>query len=237
MTTAKQKDLALWGQYKKTGQPGDRDKLLAHLEPLVQRQAAKWAGNVPKNTLVTQARLLTAKGIDSYDPNKGTALSTHVVNSMAPLSRTVYTYQNTARIPEHITLKLNAYHTAKDHLVTTLGRDPNAEELHQELGWDVNELNRMENYARKDLVESVGGLDDKFHTGNGTTEDDILATLYFSLTPDEKELFEYTTGYNGKPVLDNTKLQEKLGISQAQLSYRKTLLKNKIAQLQTGFRR
>jgi DNA-directed RNA polymerase specialized sigma subunit len=116
-----------------------------------------------------------------------------------------------------------------------LGRDPNAEELHQELGWDVNELNRMENYARKDLVESVGGLDDKFHTGNGTTEDDILATLYFSLMPDEKQLFEYTTGYNGKPVMDNTQLQEKLGISQAQLSYRKTLLKNKIKKLQSGF--
>jgi DNA-directed RNA polymerase specialized sigma subunit len=232
----KQKDMELWETYKATQLPVDRDAVLKHMDPLVQRQVKKWAGNVPKATLTAQARLLAAKGLDTYDPAKGTALSTHVVNSMAPLSRTVYTYQNTARIPENITLKLNAFTAAKDHLVTSLGRDPNLEELHQELGWSVNELNRLENYVRKDLVESVGGLNADFHSSNGTTEDDALAAIYFSLTPAEKNLFEYTTGYNGKPVLDNTGLIKQLGLSQAQVSYQKSLLKDKIKRFRQGAR-
>jgi DNA-directed RNA polymerase specialized sigma subunit len=231
MNTQKQRDLELWEKYKASKSPMDRDALLKHLEPLIHRQVNKWAGPVPRNTLLTQAKLLAAKSLDTYDPSKGTALSTHVVNGMNPISRTVYTYQNTARMPENITLKQNTYNAAKDHLVTTLGRDPSVDELHGTLGWNVNELNRMETYTRKDMVESVGGLNDTFYSGNASIEDDILASVFFSLTPDEKQLFEHTTGYNGKPVLNNDQLIKKLGISQAQLSYRKTLLTNKLQKL------
>jgi len=231
MLNTKQTDIKLWEKYKESGSPSDRDALIKHLDPLLRKQVAKWAGNVPQNTLMTQAKLLTAKALDTYDPDRGTALSTHIVNSLAPLSRTVYTYQNVARIPENITLKLNAYNAAKDHLITTLGRDPDTDELHQELGWNANELNRMSSYVRKDLVESVGGLNDNFYGNTASSEDDTLASLYFSLSPQEKKIFEYTTGYNGKPELSNTEIMEKLGLSQAQLSYQKTLLKNKIDKM------
>lgn len=234
MDITKLKDMQLWEKYKQTKSPMDRDALLKHMQPLIQKQVSKWTGNVPSNVLMTQATLLVAKGLDSYNPDKGAALSTHVVNCMAPISRTVYTYQNTARIPENITLRLNSYNTAKDHLVTSLGRDPNVAELHQELGWGVNELNRMDNYVRKDLVESVGGLNESFYGDNESIEDDLLASLYFSLTPNEKNLFECITGYNGKPKLDNPGIMKKLGLSQAQLSYQKTLLTNKIAKLRDG---
>lgn len=233
MDITKQKDRLLWNKYQASKSPFDRDQLLKHLEPLIQKQVNKWSGNIPQNTLLTQARMLAAKALDSYDPDRGTALSTHVVNHLAPLSRTVYTYQNVGRIPENITLRLSSFNAAKDHLTTTLGRDPTTDELHQELGWDVNELNRVQNYVRKDLVESVGGLNDAFYGGNTSTEDDILASLFFSLTPQEKTLFEHTTGYNGKPILSNPELVKVTGLSQAQLSYQKTLLKNKIKQLQT----
>jgi DNA-directed RNA polymerase specialized sigma subunit len=231
MLNTKQTDLKLWEKYKESGSPADRDALIKHLDPLLRKQVAKWAGNVPQNTLMTQAKLLAAKALDTYNPDRGAALSTHVVNGLAPLSRTVYTYQNVARIPENITLKLNSYNAAKDHLITTLGRDPNTDELHQELGWNANELSRMDKYVRKDLVESVGGLNDNFYGSNASDEDDILASLYFSLTPQEKKIFEYTTGYSGKAILSNSEIMEKLGLSQAQLSYQKALLKDKIEKM------
>lgn len=231
MQVMKTTDMLLWEKYKASKSPMDKDKLIKQLNPLIQKQVNKWAGNVPRNALETEAILLASKGIDSYDPAKGAALSTHIMNSMAPLSRTVYTYQNTARIPENITLKLNTYNTAKDFLVTSLGRDPSADELHQELGWGVNEMNRFENYVRRDLVESVGGLNEKFYGGTGSAEEDTLASIYFSLMPVEKKMFEYNTGYNGSPILSNPEIMEKLNLTQAQYSYQKNLLAKKLDKL------
>jgi len=224
-------DIILWEKYKASKSPMDKDQLIKQLNPLIQKQVNKWAGNVPRNALETEAVMLASKGIDTYDPSKGAALSTHIMNAMAPLSRTVYTYQNTARIPENITLKLNTYNTAKDYLVTSLGRDPSTDELHQELGWGVNEMNRFENYVRSDLVESVGGLNEKFYGGTGSTEEDTLAAIYFTLMPNEKKLFEYNTGYNGTPILGNTEIMKKLNLSQAQYSYQKNLLMKKLEKL------
>jgi len=232
LSVIKSKDMQLWDTYNVSKSPTDKDILLKHLDPLIQKQVNKWAGSVPRNALETEAKMLAAKGLDNFNPSKGAGLATHVVNSMAPLSRLVYTNQNTARIPENVMLKLNSYNSAKDHLVTTLGRDPNTDELHQELGWNVNELNRMHNYVRKDLVESVGGLNDAFYDGSGGAEEDLLAAIYCSLLPLEKRLFEHTTGYNGKKLMTSPEIMDELSLSQAQLSYQKSLLTQKINKIQ-----
>ena len=56
----------------------------------------------------------------------------------------------------------------------------------------------------------------------------LLSGIYMELSPDEKRLCEYTTGYNGAAVLSNADLQKRLGITLSQLSYRKNLLRKKI---------
>ena len=49
--------------------------------------------------------------------------------------------------------------------------------------------------------------------------------------PEEKVLFEYTTGFNGKPKLSNPEIMRKMNLTQAQLSYKKTLLTRKLKRL------
>jgi DNA-directed RNA polymerase specialized sigma subunit len=230
-TSFKDEDLRLWKQYKQSKSPADRATLLKRLDPVIQSQVNKWAGPVPREVLLNEAKLLAIKGIDSYDENKGTALTTHVINAIQPISRLVYSHQNAARLPENLTLKLNSYLQAKDHLTTVNGYSPTLDEMHQELGWHKGELRRIDQYQRKDLVESVGGLNDDFF-GNDTDEgEDVLSVIYFDLTPTEKKLFEYTTGYGGKPKLSNPTIMGELNWTQAQLSYQKTLLTNKIKSM------
>ncbi len=232
----KKKDIELWNNYKTFKRPEDRAALLKQFDPVIKSQVNKWAGPVPKNVLTNEAKLLALKAFDSYDPKRGAALSSHLVNNLAPISRVVYTHQNTARLPENITLRLRAYTHAKDHLTTLYGRDPTVDELHQELGWSVNELNRIENYNAKDLVESVGGLNDSFYSNEEDDDADLLSSIYFDLTPMEKQLFEYTTGFNGKPKLSNPEIMKKMGLTQSQLSYQKTLLTQKIDRMTMGRR-
>lgn len=230
----KTRDLKLWNTYKSYKRPEDRAALLRQFDPVIHNQVNKWAGPVPRNVLVNEAKLLALKAFDTYDPNKGTALASHVTNNLAPISRIVYTHQNTARLPENITLKVRAYTQAVDHLTTMYGREPTVDELHQELGWPVNEINRIQTYMTKDLVESVGGLNDNFYSDDEDADADMLAAVYFDLTPTEKQLFEYTTGHNGKPKLSNPEIMRRLGLTQAQLSYQKSLLTKKIKRLLDG---
>ena len=224
-------DLQAWQQYKQTGTKKDKYTVLKRMEPLINKQVRTWSGPVPDQVLRNKARVLAAKALDTYDPNKGTALATHVVNNLAPISRVVYTHQNTSRLPENITLRLRAYLEAKDNLEAVLGREPTVDELHQELGWTAAEIQRLETYRSTDLIESVGGVSGDFYSDKDDTEEDMLVAIYTDLAPQEKLLLEHTTGYGGKKILSNPELCKKFNITQAQLSYRKTLLTNKINAL------
>lgn len=229
-------DLELWQQYKLTKASADRAALLKQLDNLIQNQVNKWAGPVPREVLLNEARTLAIKAFDSYDTSKGVLLSTHVTNNLAPLSRIVYTHQNTIRVPENIVMKINSYINAKDHLVTLYGRDPTTDELHQHTGFTAKDIAKFEQALTHNLVESAGQVSGDFYTTHDDIDTDLLDAVYFDLAADEKVLFEALTGYNHKPKLTTKQILDKLNINQAKLSYRKTLLNNKIHRLLNGFR-
>lgn len=228
----KDADIEAWETYKRSPTPMNRTNLLKRFDGLIQGQVNKWAGPVSRDVLLAEAKLLAVKAFDSYNPNSGAALSTYITNQLLPLSRTVYTYQNAARMPENITQKVRTFNTANDNLKLTLGREPTTDELHNELGWMASEITRVRDYNHRDLVESGKNVSGDFYAKNRDDEDDlILGSIYFELTPDEKRLFEHTTGYNGAKKLSNPDLCKKLGLSQPQLSYRKDQLRKRIEQL------
>ena len=226
--SVKEQDIELWKSYKSSRSTQDRNELLGRFKGVIESQVNKWAGPVPREVLSTEAKILAIKAFDSYQEGMGTALSTHVVNNLAPISRTVYTYQNTARLPENLTLKMHSFNAANEHLGSSLGRAPTTDELRDELGWNSSEINRIKNYSRRDLVESTGVPGDGFFSSSQDSEDSLLAAMYYDFLPQEKTLFEMITGYNGAPKLANPEICRRLGITQSQLSYQKTQLKNKI---------
>jgi len=236
MSIDKDLDIQQWKIYRDTKSLTERDKLYTRMKPLVMKQVHKWSGPIPQDVLHNSAKALAFKAFDTYNPNKGAALSTHVTNSLAPLSRVVYTHQNTARLPENLTLKVHSYNAAKEHLTTVNGYEPTTGQLHEQLGWAKKELDRLETYMRRDLVESEGGLSDSFYGQADDTDSDLLAAMHMDLMPDEKIFFEALTGYGDKPKLSNANIMKKLNINQAQLSYKKNLLTKKIQSFMQGRR-
>jgi len=232
--TFKDDDFTLWQTYQKSKSPQDKQFLLNRMDPLIQSQISKFKGVVPDEVLTNQAKVLASKALDTYNPDKGTALGTHVVNNIAPISRTIYTHQNTARLPENLTLKMRSYQNAEEELTSRLGREPTTDELQDELGWTGTEINRIKQYNRKDLVESAGEVSGDFFHSDDVDEDSELAAIFYSLTPNEKGLFEDLTGYNGARKLSTPEILEKHGLTQAQLSYKKTLLTRKIDNIRQG---
>ncbi len=228
-------DIDLWKQYKKSHSNVDRDALLKRFDSLIQTQVNKWAGPVPRQVLLTEAKLLAIKAFDTYKEGQGAALGTHVVNNLQPLSRVVYTYQNSMRLPENATLKMHAYNTANENLKAFYGRAPTTDELHSELGWTTKEISRIRDYAHNNLMESGPEVSGDFFSKRDDDSDVILAGIYAELLPDEKTLFEFTTGYNNRPRLSNPEIMKRLHITQSQLSYRKKLLTDKIKSIEKRY--
>lgn len=219
MTTVKATDLELWKQWKKTKSPNDLQKLLDQMTPILLREVNKWAPAMSRSFLEAEAKRLAVEAFNSYDPNAGTALSTYVASRLPKLSRIVYSTQNTARLSETKNLLFHAYSSAVNDLRGQHGREPTNDEIADSLGWSMKKLDKFQRQTqRKEFVESED------HPEEETEEDNLVDFIYHDLTPLQKSIFEYSTGYLGKPKLSGAEIMKRLSITQGQLSYQKNMI-------------
>jgi DNA-directed RNA polymerase specialized sigma subunit len=228
--TRQEKDLELWKEWRKTRDPATLSKLLDRLHPLIIRETGKWQASVPQAALEAKARMLTVEALESYNPNMGAAIGTHVTSRLRKLSRSVYPYQNVARLPENKQLLFNTFQVAQNNLLDQHGREPTTEELADELRWTPKRVADFQrSFGRRELVESEGAFIEDDHQ-----ESQLVDFYYHGLPPEDKLLFEHIVGYGGKKVLSNTELNKKFRISQGQLSYKKRKFVDDLKRIQRG---
>lgn len=229
--STKEKDIELWRAYKVSPGPMTLRPLLKQLDPVIQSETNKWVGAIARPVLEAKAKALALEAIDSYNPNAGAALASHVTNRLMKLSRTVYSHQDAVRTPEHKKLKVMALNRAETDLMSVNGREPTNEELQQHLKWSPKMLSEIQSATAPELVESAdvgGGL---FETTSAWAPDHpegIVNMVYYDLDPIDKLIFEHSTGYSGKPRLSNTELCKKTNLTVGQLSYRKTQIRQQL---------
>lgn len=229
MNSLKATDIELWRQWKKTRAPGDLQKLLTQMNPILLREVNKWAPSMSRSYLEAEAKRLAVEAFESYNPNQGTALSTYVASRLPKLSRVVYATQNTARLSETKNLLFHTYHTATNELKDRHGREPTNDELADHLGWAPKKLEQFQRQSqRKEFVESED------HPDVDDAEDHLVDYIYHDLTPLQKSIFEYSTGYLGKPKLSGSEMMKKLNLTQGQLSYQKTLIVQAVNRAKAG---
>lgn len=226
VTSRQSQDIDAWHAWKKNPTDTHASALLSHVSPLIHREANKWAGTMARPLLESEGKRLAMEAFHSYDPNKGAALGTHVVNQLQRMSRLSYANQNVARLPENKMLLYHSYNVAHSDLADAHGRAPTTDELSDHLGWPIH---RIEEYrksiGRKELLES-GGL---FETGDAglydaDKQEHVVDFIHHGLTPQHKSIFEHLTGYGGAEQLSNQEIQKKLNMTQGQYSYAKAKL-------------
>jgi DNA-directed RNA polymerase sigma subunit (sigma70/sigma32) len=172
-----------------------------------------------RSYLEAEAKRLAVEAFETYDPNQGAALSTYVASRLPKLSRITYATQNTARLSETKNLLFHTYYTANNDLRERHGREPTNEELADHLGWSPKKLEKFQRQSqRKEFIESED------HPDAEDAEDHLVDFIYHDLTPLQKSIFEYSTGYQGKEKLSGAAIMKRLNITQGQLSYQKTLI-------------
>jgi len=231
VTPRQQQDLDLWKEWKRTNSHATLQQLLNNLAPLLNREISKWDSTVPRAALESKARLLTVEALKTYDPNMGAAVGTHVASRIRKLSRSVYPYQNVARLPENQQLLYNTFQVAQNKLVDTLGRDPTHEELADELAWTPKKVTDFQKaFGRRELVESEGAS----IYGDEDETDSVVDFYYHGLNPIDQRLFEDITGYGTGVAMSNSALRRKHHLSQGQLSYRKRKFIDDLKRIQQG---
>lgn len=219
-------DVAAWRTWKASPTDGNAAALLKQVEPLVHKEVNKWSGTLARPLLETEGKRLAMQAFQSYDPSKGAALGTHVVNQLQRMSRLSYANQNVARLPENKMLLYHSYNLAHSELADSHGRAPTADEMADRLGWPIKKVEEYrKSIGRREMLES-GGL---FETGDAGLYDadvqsHVVDFVHHGLPAQHKLIFEHLTGYAGADVLSNQDIQKKLGVTQGQYSYAKAQL-------------
>ena len=149
------KDQELFDQWKKSGSKKDLGNLVNQLSGVIYQEVNRQSGTLPSAALRAEAKKWVIKGILTYDPSKGTQLSTHVTNYLQRVRRLNYKYQNAVRLPENMQLLYREWNIANQELADQLNRDPTEEELAKRLGWSRPQVVKYKNSLYSDLVESA----------------------------------------------------------------------------------
>lgn len=205
-------------EWKKTQSPSLVKPLLQDLQPTINKALTSFAGKDSRN-LGTRAKLLALDAIKTYDPSKQTRLKTHVMNSLQRLNRYRAQRANLAHIPENVIYGKQKVEQAMRHLEDRKGREPTIAELSDYLKVSPK---KIQNFYRYSPTASEGQYESEIGIESyGKRRDPIelwKEYVYKDLSPTEKKIFEWSTGYRGVKQLPKGEIARKLKIHPSKLS-------------------
>lgn len=221
---ARSKDLELWHQWKETGSKQHLGQLVDQLGPLIYHEVQRASGSLPTSALAAEAKKWTVKAVTTYDPSKGTTLSTHVMNYLPKVRRLNYKYQNAVRLPENMQLKYHEYNKALTDLTEELGRDPNPDEMSRRLGWSKPHVVKFSNSLYSDMIESQSERAAEYTQFNDRSI--LMQHLLQQLNETETFILENSDKLTVKQMCD------KLGVNVNRYNYLRRKLIQKIQGIQ-----
>ena len=170
---------AVWARYRADGAVGDRNTLIEHYLPIVDRVAAKVGPGLPRHVshedLVSHGTIGLIDAVSKFDPERGVTFAAfawpRIKGEMIDMLRRTDTVQRSLRA------MARRIETGRAAMTTSLGRFPTSEELAGELSVTVAQLHEM--MSDLALTEAPLSLD------SGT--DSPLAPPLRELVPDEQD--------------------------------------------------
>jgi len=210
-------EFQLWQNWDKQRDSNSLNALLDYMEPTIRSKVNTLrSAPVPESAIELEAKKWALKSFETYDPNRGAKLSTHTTNWLKKVNRFVYNRQNIGYIPEERIIKIKTFQNTKADLEVKLDREPSQVELADELVWSLGEVERMDKELRKDIAPTDTMVDFGYITSDPNRE--ILNYIYFELSPQEQQVYDYTIGSHGKQKMSGNDIAKKLNVSPSQIS-------------------
>lgn len=239
------KELELWKTWKDSGhKPEHLDPLIKSFAGIIQGRVNKYrTAEVPIAAVEHEVKKEFVKALKEFDPSKGTTLATYVTGNIQKSGRYVDNNKNFARVSSNVGEKLGYFNSMKSQLTEKLGYPPSAQEIHdhlivsphEKLGrLSMDKIIRYNKDQRRGLISSANDPTDLSGkmtslTGADAREEEVIRLIYPQLTNEEKSVYEYIYGVNGKPALKRGEIAKKMGwdgpkVSKVVASIRKKVL-------------
>lgn len=222
LKATQKKEIDLWHNWHTQGRKPEHLKpLYESFKPLLQRETNKWKGvEIPKSAINAEMRKQFVNAVKTYDPARGTQLSSWVTTNLQKSSRFMKTYQNYGKIPEGQISKIREFKLAKETLFNTHGFEPDTKTLADHLKWPHKRVIQLQKeLAREDLpLSGFAGGDPAEVLAPKELEAIHILQYDKRLTPDERTVYEYTFGINGRNRLQPGQIAKQTGLHPSKIS-------------------
>jgi DNA-directed RNA polymerase specialized sigma subunit len=156
------KEIQLWHSWNESGKKQEHlEPLLKSLEPLIRSEATKrmqgLGGSISKPALQNELRNATMRALETYNPNKGTQLTTHVVNNFMRITDFIAANRNPKYMPREDVERFGAFQNAKTEFSEVHGRDPTHHELQTLLPtWKPQQIKKMQRGFGSEAFTDMG---------------------------------------------------------------------------------
>lgn len=154
-------ELQLWQNWHQSGrQQQHLEPLLKSLDPLIRNETTKrmqgLGGSIASSALKNELRNATVRALETYDPNKGTQLTTHVINNFMRVTDFVAANRNPKYMPREDVERFGAFQNAKTEFQELHGREPTNTELGNQLGWSQRQIKKMQKGFGSEAFTDMG---------------------------------------------------------------------------------
>ena len=220
-----EEDLQAWQTWRQNPNAKTMAPILNRMEPVFNSAVRSFkAPNVNEAAFRGFLQQQAIRAAQTFDPTRGASFRTHATNLMQKAKRFNAQLQNAAYIPEEKVRFIGPIDAAVDHLTDELGREPTHSEVAKQVSMQprfrisAKRVGEIQGLRRKDILGSSFESDPLGHTGSRDRE--IIALLRPSLkTEDERTVYDYTYGMNGKPKITSTnELASRMGKNPSQIA-------------------
>lgn len=222
-------DITPYDSWKSDPSPQNLHRAVKKMDPTIKNvMQSIGAGSDPY--IYSQARVLTAKALETYDPQYGASLPTWVSRQLMPLRRMRRESQASIKMPESIQLDAYRIMSASRELEDIHGREPTLEEISEEAGVSLPRIKKVRRLNKQMPADGVfaGGGDDQGVAAPDHSEPDFQTEaadyVYHESDYVDKKILEHKLGYAGADLWDGQTLAHSLKVSPAQISRRSAKL-------------
>lgn len=235
------KEVQLWEAWERSGRkPELLGPLLKSLDPLVRAEARKrltgLGGSISKPALTQQLRLAATRALETYKPERGTQLQTHVVNNFMRVTDFVAQNRNTKYMPKADVERYGAFQNAVAEFKETHGREPTTQELQQQLGWGARSIKKMQRGFGAEVFTDMGADLEHDISAESPLQQARSAFMLMKsqLTPEQQEFARLHYPEEGERQMSVAAIAKKLNMPEHKAYRIKRLVENKLAPIIKG---
>ena len=201
----KREELEAWQRWRADRNPADFKFLLESFKPLMYSQGARYlqTAQLPRSAVEADMVQHFHRAMETYDPDKGAQLNTHIWNHLQHTGRYLRTYTNIGKIPEPRSQQIGLYESRNAVMTEELGRPPTTFELADAMSVAPKEVELLRKELRRDILvdDATSGLSEIVSETPRALEQ--LRFLHMELAPDQQTVLEHTYGLYGRPATEN----------------------------------